>query len=133
MRHRSLATRSASRAQNAFRDPTIFPIVAPFRVTREGKAIVSLTPERRYYPVEGRWTTEAAIHTTWLADLYAVLGERPDGEGPWAVRLYHNPLVPWIWIGAILAALGGGLALADRRYRVKDGPKIKTMLEAEKG
>ncbi len=104
-----------------------------FRVTREGKAIVSLTPERRYYPVEGRWTTEAAIHTTWLADLYAVLGERPDGEGPWAVRLYHNPLVPWIWIGAILAALGGGLSLADRRYRVKDGPKIKTMLEAEKG
>ncbi|MGB1548014.1 MAG: heme lyase CcmF/NrfE family subunit [Alphaproteobacteria bacterium] len=88
-----------------------------FRIAREGTLITRLAPERRYYPVEKQWTTEAAIHTTWLSDIYVVLGERPKGEGPWAVRLYHNPLVPWIWIGAILAALGGGLSLADRRHR----------------
>jgi cytochrome c-type biogenesis protein CcmF len=62
-------------------------------------------------------TTEAAIHTTWLADLYAVIGD-PDGEGGWSVRIYHNPLVPWIWLGAILIVVGGGVSLTDRRLRV---------------
>ena len=79
-----------------------------FTVTRHGRAIATLTPERRFYPVERQQTTEAAIHTTWLADLYAVVGDG-DGSGGYAVRLYHNPLVPWIWGGAIITALGGAL------------------------
>lgn len=88
-----------------------------FLVERGGRTVARLFPERRFYPVEQRQTTEAAIHTTWLADLYAVVGEG-DGKGGYVVRLYHNPLVPWIWIGAVVMALGGGISLTDRRHRV---------------
>ena len=87
------------------------------RVTRNGREVATLIPEKRFYPVRDSATTEAAIHTTWLADLYAVLGDG-DGRGGWIVRVYHNPLVPWIWIGAILMALGGLVSLSDRRLRV---------------
>jgi len=76
-----------------------------------------LTAERRFYPVRNMTTTEAAIHTTWFADLYAVVGDA-DEKGGWTVRLYHNPLVPWIWVGAVLMALGGLVSLTDRRHRV---------------
>ena len=61
-------------------------------------------------------TTEAAIHGTWLADLYLVLGD-PSGEGT-AVRAHHNPLVPWIWSGAAILVVGGFVSLTDRRHRV---------------
>ena len=88
-----------------------------FRVWRGTREIAVLAAERRNDPVERQQTTEAAIHTTWLADLYAVVGEG-DGTGAYAARLYHNPLVPWIWVGAVIAALGGFLSLADRRLRV---------------
>jgi cytochrome c-type biogenesis protein CcmF len=76
-----------------------------------------MAPEKRFYQVEGSATTEAAIHTTWLADLYLTVGEQqPDGA--WSIHAFHNPLVPWIWTGAIFTALGGGVSLTDRRHRV---------------
>ncbi len=90
---------------------------ARFIVTSGGKPVTVLTPERRFYPVQRQQTTEAAIHTTGLADLYVVVGDS-DGKGAWTVRLYHNPLVPWIWAGCLIMALGGGLSLTDRRLRV---------------
>jgi cytochrome c-type biogenesis protein CcmF len=79
--------------------------------------ITTLEPEKRRYPVEGNSTTEAAIYTTWFADLYVVLGDA-DGKGGWVIRAYHNPLVPWIWGGAILMFFGGLVSLSDRRHRV---------------
>ncbi len=90
---------------------------ARFEVARNGRFLAELYPERRRYRVGGRETTEAAIRTTWLADLYVVIGE-PDGAGGFATRLYFNPLVPWIWIGAFVMVLGGGVSLSDRRHRV---------------
>ena len=69
-------------------------------VTREGEEVALLLPERRHYPVQDTWTTEAAIHTTWLADLYVVVGEDAPAGGT-AIRVHHNPLVPWIWLGAL--------------------------------
>ncbi len=64
-------------------------------------------------------TTEAAIHTTWLSDVYGVLGEEaPAGNGARVIRVYYHPLVPWIWIGTALMALGGAVSLSDRRLRV---------------
>ncbi|TWT02664.1 heme lyase CcmF/NrfE family subunit [Reyranella sp. CPCC 100927] len=84
---------------------------------RGGAVVATLEPERRLYAVQRRATTEAAIRTTVFADLYATIGEQ-DGKGGWTVRLYHNPLAPWIWLGAALAAFGGFVSLSDRRLRV---------------
>ena len=87
------------------------------RVTQDGEEIALLLPERRHYPVQDTWTTEAAIHTTWLADLYVVVGEDAPGGGT-AIRVHHNPLVPWIWIGALTMVAGGAVSLTDRRHRI---------------
>jgi cytochrome c-type biogenesis protein CcmF len=88
-----------------------------FLVSRKGGFVARLEAEKRFFPVENQTTTEAAIHTTWLADLYAVVGDG-DGRGGWTVRLYHNPLVPWIWLGSVVMVLGGLVSLTDRRHRV---------------
>jgi cytochrome c-type biogenesis protein CcmF len=90
-----------------------------------GGRIITLTPERRFFPERGMWTTEAAIRTSLLADLYAVIGERQD-DGAWVVRLYHNPLVPWIWLGAGVMFAGGLCSLADRRLRIGAPRRART-------
>jgi cytochrome c-type biogenesis protein CcmF len=83
----------------------------------DGERVVTvLEPEKRFFPVGRMNTTEAAIHTNALRDLYAVLGDERDGGG--VLRLHHNPLAPWIWFGAVIMALGGGLSLSDRRIRI---------------
>jgi cytochrome c-type biogenesis protein CcmF len=95
--------------------------MATFEVTRDGAPVATLTPEKRLYPVQNVPTTEAAIHTTGLADLYAVIGDPQDPaerDGAWTVRLYHEPLVPWMWAGALIMMLGGLVSLSDRRLRV---------------
>jgi cytochrome c-type biogenesis protein CcmF len=61
--------------------------------------------------------TEAAIDSGLLRDLYVSLGEPLDG-GAWSVRLYHKPFIDWIWGGCLIMALGGVLAMSDRRYRL---------------
>ena len=96
-----------------------------FDVTRDGRPVAELRPEKRFYPVSQTPTTEAAIHTTWFADLYAVVGDA-DGTGGWSARLYHNPLVPWIWLGAVVMALGGAVSLSDRRHRVGAPRRART-------
>lgn len=90
---------------------------ATMTVTRDGAPVAVLHPEQRFYPVTRMTTTGAAIRTNWLADLYAVVGEAtPDGG--YNTRLYHHPLVPWIWVGAVLMMAGGLTSLSDRRLRV---------------
>jgi len=74
-------------------------------------------------------TTEAAIRTTGLEDLYAVIGD-PDGEGGWTVRVYHEPLVPWIWAGTLAMVAGGLLSLTDRRLRVGAPMRSRRRIEA---
>jgi len=76
-----------------------------------------MTPERRFYPVRQQTTTQAAITSNVLRNLYISFGEN-NGKGQWAVRMYFHPLVPWIWGGALLMALGGLLSLTDRRLRI---------------
>jgi cytochrome c-type biogenesis protein CcmF len=100
-----------------------------FTVTRDGAFVADLYPERRQYLVQPMPTTEAAIRSGFLADLYAVIGE-PDGGGGWTVRVYHEPLVPWIWFGALVMVAGGLTSLSDRRYRV--GAPVKAAPQAAK-
>ena len=72
----------------------------------EKKIVTKLKPENRFYPVKNNFTTEASIHTNLFRDLYIVLGEGNLKDG-WVVRIYYNPLVIWIWIGALVIFLGG--------------------------
>ncbi|MHC0053794.1 heme lyase CcmF/NrfE family subunit [Actibacterium sp. D379-3] len=91
--------------------------VATVRVTRDNRLITMLRPERRWYPVEQKPTTEAGIETRWHGDFYAVLGD-PDQSGGFVTRYYYNPGVPWMWLGALILALSGLISLTDRRLRV---------------
>lgn len=90
---------------------------ATFVVTRDGAPVSTLHSEKRFFPVEGMPTTEAGIDTSLWRDLYFVLGDPAEGGG-FAVRLYYNPLVLWIWGGTGIMALAGLLSLTDRRLRV---------------
>ena len=77
-----------------------------------------LEPEKRFYTDPVMTTTEAAIRPTFLGDLYAVVGDRDEKSGGYITRIYFNPLVPWMWTGAIIMVLGAGISLTDRRHRV---------------
>ncbi|MEQ1598287.1 MAG: heme lyase CcmF/NrfE family subunit [Methylotenera sp.] len=88
-----------------------------FVVTSNTKEIAILHPEKRFYPVQGSVMTEADIEAGVFKDMYVSLGE-PLENGAWSVRIYIKPFVQWIWAGCILMALGGILALMDRRYRI---------------
>ncbi|HTV46057.1 MAG TPA: heme lyase CcmF/NrfE family subunit [Stellaceae bacterium] len=87
-------------------------------VERPGDTSFTVYPERRWYPLAQTWTSHVSITTNGFGDLYLALGE-PDGNGGWVLRAYYNPLVPWIWFGAVLAALGGLVSLTDRRVRMR--------------
>ncbi|MEI6986150.1 MAG: heme lyase CcmF/NrfE family subunit [Rhodospirillaceae bacterium] len=82
-----------------------------------GHKIGILAPEQRHYNVTGMDLTHAAILTTATADIYLALGENNDAGG-WIIRLYHHPLVPWLWGGCLMMVLGGVVSLTDRRLRV---------------
>ncbi|WP_092619773.1 heme lyase CcmF/NrfE family subunit [Roseospirillum parvum] len=97
--------------------PNYSSLTGTFELSRDGKPMGLMTPERRVYDTPPMPTTEAAIHTTFLNDLYAVIGE-PDDQGRYVTRLYFEPLVPWLWYGCLVMAAGGLLSLSDRRYRV---------------
>ncbi len=88
-------------------------------ITRDGQAVTQLFPEKRQYNSSGMPMTEASIQVGLLRDLYVSLGEPiPDSNGAWAVRVYIKPFVDWIWVGCVMMALGGVLAIGDRRYRI---------------
>jgi len=91
-----------------------------FDVTRDGKHIVTLLPEKRQFASGGMPMTEAAIDRGPTRDLYLALGEEIK-PGNWIVRIQHKPFVAWIWAGALLIASGGLLAALDKRYRLKKG------------
>lgn len=100
---------------------------ATFEVNQGDKTIGALYPEKRFYPVQGATMTEADIDPGVFKDLYVSLGE-PLENGAWSVRIYIKPFVQWIWAGCIIMALGGLLALCDRRYRVAE----KTVAKVKK-
>ena len=91
------------------------------RAAEPGRELVRLYPEKRSYHSSAMPMTEAAIDTGFTRDIYVSLGEALDG-GAWAVRVYYKPFVDWIWGGCVLMALGGLLAILDRRYR-KPAPR----------
>ncbi|MGV6493194.1 heme lyase CcmF/NrfE family subunit [Stenotrophomonas rhizophila] len=86
------------------------------RVLRDDREVALLHPEKRAYASGGQMMTEAGIHARLNGDVYVALGE-PLGNNAWAVRVHVKPFVRWIWLGALLMALGGFVTAADRRFR----------------
>ncbi len=85
-------------------------------VTRDGRPVATLTPEKRIYRVQTNPMTEAAIDSNAFRDLYVSMGERLS-TGEWIVRVQYKPFITWIWGGCLIMMAGGILAASDRRYR----------------
>jgi cytochrome c-type biogenesis protein CcmF len=93
---------------------------AEIEVTRDGARVTELHPEKRIFRVQQNPMTEASISPGLTRDLYVSMGEEVDG-GAWIIRVYVKPFIDWIWGGCLLMAIGGFLAVTDRRYRRKAG------------
>jgi cytochrome c-type biogenesis protein CcmF len=117
--------------------PNYQAVRADIEVSHGGPPYAVMHPEKRAFSASQNVTSETAIDRSIWRDLYLSLGDEVEG-GAWTVRVYHKPLVNWIWGGALLMAIGGGLAVTDRRYalatkqarekaaRVEPAPKIAT-------
>jgi cytochrome c-type biogenesis protein CcmF len=95
--------------------PNYQAVRGEIEISRGGQSLRTMYPEKRSYVASGNAMTETAIDTGIFRDLYISLGE-PVGNNAWSVRVHYKPFVSWIWGGAVLMALGGGLAVSDRRY-----------------
>jgi cytochrome c-type biogenesis protein CcmF len=96
--------------------PNFIGVEADVVVSRQGRPVATLHPQKRRYNSGGNPMTEAGIEVGAARDLFAALGD-DLGQGRWSLRLQYKPLIRYIWLGAILIALGGGIAALDRRYR----------------
>jgi cytochrome c-type biogenesis protein CcmF len=98
-------------------------------VSRDGSELRTMFPEKRTYVSTGQTMTEADIWPNLFRDLYVSLGEPVSGNA-WSVSIFYKPFVDWIWGGAVLMALGGVLAVSDRRYRVEARERRRQRAEA---
>jgi len=105
---------------NEIKGPNYIAIQGNFLIYDHNKKIVTkLKPENRYYPITNIFTTEASIHTNLVRDLYIVIGKGNKNEG-WIVRIYYNPLVVWIWIGALTIFFGGLISINTNLKKIKN-------------
>ena len=98
-----------------------------FEVSRGASTLAVLEPSKRIYDAPPSATTESGIDATWRGDLYVVIGD-DQGAGAYAVRAYFNPLVRFIWLGALIMFAGGGISLTDRRLRVGTPTKSRAVV-----
>ena len=96
--------------------PNYDSIRGHFSITRDGREIALLHPEKRVYRATRMPMTEAAIDRSLTRDLYVSMGEALSPTA-WAVRVHLKPFVNWIWIGCLMMGGGAALAASDRRYR----------------
>ncbi|HEU4529746.1 MAG TPA: cytochrome c-type biogenesis CcmF C-terminal domain-containing protein, partial [Steroidobacteraceae bacterium] len=96
--------------------PNYLAIEGQFDVKRGEREVATLRPQKRVYRVQRNPMTEAGIEVGWTRDLFVAMGE-DLGAGAWSVRLQYKPLIRYIWLGALVMALGGLIAITDRRYR----------------
>ncbi|TJY60851.1 heme lyase CcmF/NrfE family subunit [Sinimarinibacterium sp. CAU 1509] len=103
---------------------------ARVEVSHDGKVVAELSPEKRRYRAQGSVMTEAAVDHTPFRDLYVALAESLEG-GDWALRIYYKPMMRLVWLGGVLMALGGILAVSDRRYRLERAAQRSAVHAAE--
>ncbi|MGB9130136.1 MAG: heme lyase CcmF/NrfE family subunit [Thiobacillus sp.] len=87
-------------------------------VSRNGKPVATLHPEKRVYNASAMAMTEASVHPNIFRDIYVAMGEQLDDQGAWTVRLFHKPFINWLWFGALFMVVGGFMAASDKRYRI---------------
>ncbi len=92
-------------------------------IRRDGEFVGQVRPQKRQYQVQQSWMTEAGIVAGWNRDLLISLGD-PLGPESWSVRVQYKPLVRFVWLGALIMALGGLLAATDRRYRAPVAARV---------
>jgi cytochrome c-type biogenesis protein CcmF len=100
------------------RGPNYDAVQGTIEVTRGGKPVTTLLPQKRHFWVQQTSNSKAAISVNWARDLFVAMGD-PLGANAWSMRIQYKPLVRYIWLGAIVMALGGLIAATDRRYRMK--------------
>jgi len=100
------------------RGPNYDAVEALVEVTRGGKPVAILKPQKRHFRVQQTDNSQAAISVNWARDLFVAMGNPLGGEA-WSMRIQYKPLVRYIWLGALVMAIGGLVAATDRRYRVK--------------
>jgi len=105
--------------------PNYRELIAKFTVRQGGETIGTMEPSKRTFPSRQSSTTEAALMTRGVSQLYLSLGD-PNPDGSIAMRLYHKPLVLLVWLGAVVMFIGGALSLSDRRLRVGAPRPAKT-------
>ena len=105
--------------------PNYQAVRGTFTVSRGERQISEMLPEKRVYRVQTSAMTEAGIDVGWTRDLFVALGE-PLGDGSWSVRIQYKPMIRFIWLGALVMALGGLVAVSDRRYRSRYPVSDKT-------
>jgi cytochrome c-type biogenesis protein CcmF len=98
------------------RGPNFSAIEAEIEIRDDGKLIDTIRPQKRQYLVQKSWMTEAGIRAGLDKDLFVALGDQL-GQNAWSVRIQYKPLIRFIWLGALVMALGGLIAISDRRYR----------------
>ncbi|HWG72364.1 MAG TPA: heme lyase CcmF/NrfE family subunit [Steroidobacteraceae bacterium] len=100
------------------RGPNYDAVEALVDVTRDGRTVAILKPQKRHFWVQQTDNSHAAISVNWARDLFVAMGN-PLGDDAWSMRIQYKPLVRYIWLGAMVMAIGGCVAATDRRYRVK--------------
>ncbi len=100
------------------RGPNFTAQYGSFNVYLDGEIVTDLHPEKRQYPVGMSVMTEADIDAGLFRDIFVAIGERISDDA-WAIRLQYKPLVRWLWLGSLVMAIGGFLAIADKRYRIR--------------
>jgi cytochrome c-type biogenesis protein CcmF len=98
------------------RGPNYDAVQATVEVSHGGKLVATLQPQKRHFWVQQTDNSQAAISVNWARDLFVAMGN-PLGADAWSMRIQYKPLVRYIWLGAIIMALGGIVAATDRRYR----------------
>jgi cytochrome c-type biogenesis protein CcmF len=109
--------------------PNYAAIEGLIEIRRDGEFVAEVRPQKRQYLVQKNWMTEAGIQVNWNKDLFIALGDQL-GDNTWSVRIQYKPMIRFIWLGALVMALGGLIATTDRRYRSKVSAKATSKAAA---
>jgi cytochrome c-type biogenesis protein CcmF len=96
--------------------PNYTAIEGVVEIREDGDFVGEVRPQKRQYLVQKNWMTEAGIQVHWNKDLFIALGDQL-GNNTWSVRIQYKPMIRFIWLGCLIMALGGLIAVTDRRYR----------------